>query len=166
MHFQKSDSVILMIGERKDELGGSVYYSLYDKLGAQVPKPNLDEVKNQIFAITDCIDRKLLLSCHDIADGGIASALAEMTFHNNIGCKVNIESNLSPTKILFSETGGFVAETSWKNVKKVQSKFSSYGLDAYEIGTTGGESININEILDSLVVNVRKAWMNGLRDKL
>ena len=166
MHFQKSDSVILMIGERKDELGGSVYYSLYDKLGAQVPKPNLDEVKNQIFAITDCIDRKLLLSCHDIADGGIASALAEMTFHNNIGCKVNIESNLSPTKILFSETGGFVAETSWKNVKKVQSKFSSYDLDAYEIGTTGGESININEMLDSLVVNVREAWKNGLRDKL
>ena len=59
-----------------------------------------------------------------------------------------------------------MAETSWKNVKKVQSKFSSYDLDAYEIGTTGGESIHINEMLDSLVVNVREAWKNGLRDKL
>ena len=166
IHFQKSDSVILMVGARKDELGGSVYYSLYDKLGAQVPKPNLDEVKNQIFAITDCIDQELLLSCHDIADGGIASALAEMTFHNGIGCKVNIESSLLSTKILFSETGGFVAETSRENVEKVQSKFSSYALDAFEIGTTGGESININEVLDCRVVNARDSWKNGLRDKL
>jgi phosphoribosylformylglycinamidine synthase len=40
-HFQNTDSAILMIGERKNELGGSVYYSLYNELGANVPKPNL-----------------------------------------------------------------------------------------------------------------------------
>ncbi len=166
MHFQKNDSVILMIGERKDELGGSVYYSLYDELGAQVPKPNLDEVKNQIFAITDCIDQELFFSCHDIADGGISSALAEMTFGNSVGCKVNIENDLSTAKILFSETGGFVVETSWENLEKIQSVFSNYGLDVFEIGATGGESININEEIDLAVVNACKAWTNGLRDKL
>ena len=166
MHFQKSGSVILLVGERKDELGGSVYYSLYDELGAQVPKPNLDEVKNQIFAITDCIDQGLLFSCHDISDGGIASALAEMTFGNSIGCKVNLESDLSPTKILFSETGGFVAEISRGNIEKVQSVFSNYALDVFEIGTTGGESIHINEVVDLAVVDAREVWTNGLRDKL
>ena len=89
-HFQNTDSAILMIGERKNELGGSVYYSLYNELGANVPKPNFEEVKNQIFALTDCIDDGLVSSCHDIADGGLASALAEMTFGNGIGCNVKI----------------------------------------------------------------------------
>ena len=115
-HFQNNDSVILLVGERKNELGGSVYYSLKNELGANVPKPNFEEVKNQIFALTDCIDDGLVLSCHDIADGGIASALAEMTFRNNIGCNVNIESDLSPDKILFSETGGFILEVPYQKI--------------------------------------------------
>ena len=166
MHFQKNNSVILMIGDRKDELGGSVYYSLYNELGARVPKPDLDEVKNQIFAVTDCIDRGLFLSCHDIADGGVASAISEMTFGNSIGCNVKIESDLSPDKILFSETGGFILEILPKNINALKSVFSNYGLDVFEIGTTGGESININEAVDLAVFNAREAWRNGLRDKL
>ena len=166
MHFQKNDSVILMIGDRKDELGGSVYYSLYNELGARVPKPDLDEVKNQIFAVTDCIDQGLFLSCHDIADGGVASAISEMTFGNSIGCNVKIESDLSPDKILFSETGGFILEILPKNINALKSVFSNYGLGVFEIGTTGGESININEAVDLAVFNAREAWRNGLRDKL
>ena len=166
MHFQKNDSVILMIGDRKDELGGSVYYSLYNELGARVPKPDLDEVKNQIFAVTDCIDQGLFLSCHDIADGGVASAISEMTFGNSIGCNVKIESDLSPDKILFSETGGFILEILPKNINALKSVFSNYGLDVFEIGATGGESIKINEAVDLAVFNAREAWRNGLRDKL
>ena len=165
-HFQNSDSVVLMVGDRKDELGGSVYYSLFNELGSNLPKPELEEVKHQIFALTDCIDDGLVLSCHDIADGGIASALAEMTFGNSLGCNVKIESYLSPDKILFSETGGFILEILPKNINALKSVFSNYGLDVFEIGTTGGESININEAVDLAVFNAREAWRNGLRDKL
>ncbi|MBT3215832.1 MAG: phosphoribosylformylglycinamidine synthase subunit PurL [Candidatus Marinimicrobia bacterium] len=166
MHFQKSDSVLLMIGERKDELGGSVYYSLFDELGANVPKPNLKEVKNQIFALTDCIDAGLILSCHDIADGGIASAIAEMTFENAIGCKVKIDSELSTDKILFSETGGFALEVSPENLDKINTVFSKYGLNAIEIGTTGGSKIQINGVIKVSVNKTKEAWTNGLRNKL
>jgi len=165
-HFQNNDSVILLIGERKNELGGSVYYSLKNELGANVPKPNFEEVRNQIFALTDCIDSGLVLSCHDIADGGIASALAEMTFRNSIGCNVNIESDLSPDKILFSETGGFILEVLPKNIDTIKSVFLNYGLDAFEIGSTGGESIQINGIMDIFLSETKKAWTNGLREKL
>jgi phosphoribosylformylglycinamidine synthase len=165
-HFQNNDSVILLIGERKNELGGSVYYSLKNELGANVPKPNFEEVKIQIFALADCINGGLVLSCHDIADGGVASALAEMTFRNSIGCSVNIKSNLSPDKILFSETGGFILEVLPKNIDTIKSVFSNYGLDVFEIGSTGGESIQINGITDISVVDTKKAWTNGLREKL
>ena len=165
-HFQETDSTLIMIGDRKNELGGSVYYSLKNELGANVPKPNLEEVKNQLFALTDCVDGGLVLSCHDIADGGIASALAEMTFRNSIGCNVNIESDLSPDKILFSETGGFVLEVLPKNIDVIKSIFSNYGLDIFDIGSTGGESIEINGITDIYVNETKKAWTNGLREKL
>jgi len=165
-HFQKLDSVALMIGERKNELGGSVYYSLYDEMGANVPKPNLDEVKNQIFALTDCIDDGLVLSCHDISDGGVASTLAEMTFGNDIGCDINIDSNLLNEKLLWSETGGFILEISLENVDGIKTIFSHVELDVYEIGKTIGNLIQINNVVGLTVNKAKEAWTNGLREKL
>ena len=166
MHFQKSGSVILMLGQRKNELGGSVYYSLHDELGANVPKHDLEEVKNQIFALTDCIDVELVFSCHDIADGGVASAIAEMTFGNGIGCNIKIESSLTADTILFSETGGFILEVSTENIDPVKSKLANYGLDIFQIGTTDGDQIQINGVITLDVSKAKNAWVNGLRDKL
>lgn len=168
MAFQKTDSVLLLIGERKDELGGSLYYDLHDKLGANVPKPNLEEVKNQIFALTDCVDSELIISCHDISDGGVVSTLAEMTFGNEIGFDVAILGELSNEKLLFSETGGFVLEVDPKNVNGVKSVFSKYNLDVPEIGkTTSHQSLVINDaIINVSVRKAKEAWTNGLREKL
>ena len=166
-HFQNTDSAILMIGERKNELGGSVYYSLYNELGANVPKPNFEEVKKQIFALTDCIDDGLVSSCHDIADGGLASALAEMTFGNGIGCNVKIESNLSMDKLLFSETGGFILEVSKENMYLIQNLFSDRSVSVYDIGvTTPQKFLKMNELIMLPISKARDAWKNGLRDKL
>ena len=167
MHFQKSDSVILMAGERRDELGGSVYYSLYDELGANVPEPDFEDVKNQIYALTDCIDDCLILSCHDIADGGAASALAEMTFGNGIGCDVEIETDLSLDKILFSETGGFILEVSTHNVTRVREGFSEYGQTIFNIGKTNfSNSIKLNRVINLDLDKAKDAWDDGLRQKL
>ena len=58
-----------------------------------------EEVKDQIYAITDCIEKKLFLSCHDISDGGLAVAISEMTFKNNIGCDVMVPGNLVLEKL-------------------------------------------------------------------
>ena len=166
MYFQGSGSVLLMIGERKNELGGSVYYSLFNEMGVNVPRPDLQEVKNQIFALTDCIDRELVLSCHDIADGGLASTLAEMTFGNGIGCNVKTEVGLSMDEILFSETGGFVVEVLSKNIDSVKLLFAKYGLNVFSIGNTGDDSILINNVIKMSVDKTKKAWLGGLRNKL
>jgi len=167
MHFQKFDSAILMAGERRNELGGSVYYSLYDELGANVPEPDFEDVKNQIYAITDCIDDCLILSCHDISDGGVASALAEMTFGNKIGCDVEIETDLSLDKILFSETGGFILEVFSQNLSKVRKKFTEYGQTIFNIGkTNSSNSIKLNRVISLDLDKAKNAWDNGLRQKL
>ena len=167
MHFQQTDSVILMIGERKDELGGSMYYNLYGKLGAHVPQPDLEEVKKQIFALTDCIDDGIVFSCHDIADGGVVSAIAEMTFGNGIGCDVNVSSDLPNDKILFSETGGFILEVSMGNMHFVQRLFSDRSIPVYDIGvTTPQQFLKMNELIMLPISKARDAWKNGLREKL
>tara|TARA_S200000501_G_scaffold326351_1_gene324863 strand:- start:11066 stop:13399 length:2334 start_codon:yes stop_codon:yes gene_type:complete len=166
MDFQSSGSDILMVGERKDELGGSIYYQLLGELGANVPKPDFVEVRSQIFAITDCAEGGLILSCHDISDGGIGTSIAEMTFRKNIGCLVKIPGDLQDHKILFSETGGFVIETKEENTENVIKVFKAHGLNVSKIGETGGEYIQLNETIKVKVREARHRWENGLREKL
>ncbi|MCX6785753.1 MAG: phosphoribosylformylglycinamidine synthase subunit PurL [Candidatus Komeilibacteria bacterium] len=189
MEFKQADSAILLIGQRKDELGGSVYYQLHGELGANVPQPNFKEVENQIYAVTDLIDAGLLLSCHDISDGGLAVAISEMCFggngKNRIGCEINLDNvathdyasaqNFAPAVKLFSETGGFVLET--KNIAKVKDICQKYNVEIMEIGkttvnarlTVGAQHVapsqNFSPI-DLLIEEMANKWLNGLRDKL
>ena len=167
IHFKKSDSVLVMAGQRKDELGGSIYYQLNNELGFNLPKPDLNEVKNQIFLITECIDRDLCLSCHDVSDGGVASALSEMTFENEIGCSVNIHSPLRKDAILFSETGGFILEVEEQKLKDVKSLFRLYNETFFIIGTTNNsKNILLNDVINMPIHILKETWLRSLREKL
>ena len=166
MSFKKEGSALIMIGKRKNELGGSIYYSLHNELGRNVPKPNLVEAKNQIYSLTDCIEQDLIIACHDISEGGIAAALSEMTFEYSIGCDVRIDSELSIEKTLFSETGGFVLEADNNQVESIRSIFRKRNLDIYVIGKTGGNRIEIYDTVNILVEEAKTCWENGLKEKL
>ena len=156
-----------MIGQRKDELGGSLYYNLFGELGVNVPSPDLNEVKDQIYAITDCIDNKLIESCHDISDGGIAVALSEMTFENNIGCSVNIPGILPVEKLLFSETGGFVIEVEDSKTKNVNEIFNKHNINLDLIGETcKDQKLVVNNAINMEVEEMKSLWTNGLREKI
>jgi len=80
MRFKKENSAIYLMGKRKDELGGSVYYDLFSELGANVPKPDFATVEQEIYAVTDAIEQGVVSSCHDISDGGLVTTLSEMCF--------------------------------------------------------------------------------------
>ena len=166
MSFLHSDSNLVLVGKRKSEMGGSAYYHLKNKYNTNLPKPNLDEVKREIYALTDSIDNGLILSCHDISDGGLGIAVSEMSFENNIGCKINIDQNLKFYEILFSETGGFVMEIDNNNLENTLNVFSKYDIELYTIGKTGGDSIVINNFLDVKIEKAKDAWENGLNSKL
>ena len=166
MSFTSPNSTIVLIGKRKNELGGSAYYHLFNKLGNKIPKPDLSEVKNQIYALTDCINSGLVLSCHDISDGGIAVALAEMSFKNNLGCDVQIESNFENDVLLFSETGGFLLEFRNEDFDNIKGRFQKYGLESFDIGLTIEREIKINNAISLPTKKAFQAWSDGLSSKL
>ena len=166
MSFRFPDSNLILIGKRKSEMGGSAYYHMKNKNNINLPKPDFKEVRDQIYALTDCINEQLVLSCHDISDGGLAVALSEMAFANNIGCKVNIDENLRSDEILFSETGGFIMEIDNAKLETALESFSKYNIDFFNIGKTGGNSLIINNLLNVDIEVAKKSWRNGLSNKL
>lgn len=188
---KKSGSQILLIGKRKNELGASEFYKILDKdfggtkdednnlLGANVPRAHFQEAQSQIYALTDMISAGLILSAHDISEGGLAISLAEMCMPHqkhpeaNISMNINIQdvkNNLESYQVLFSETPGFVLEVSLDNVEQVMSVFQESDVDVWNIGQThDSESFTISdnseEIINISLQKLQTTWMHGLREK-
>jgi len=167
MGFKNTDSVLIMIGDRKNELGGSVYYSLFDEIGANIPKPNMAELQNQINVVYGLINKNLILACHDISEGGIAVAISEMSFSNGIGGSINIESKLNNDRVLFSESGGFVIEIEKNSRDTICSIMDDGGVAWSDIGRTNNSGIlHMNNVIELTINKAKFSWENGLRDKL
>ena len=166
-HFKKVGSHVVMVGRRLDECGGSVYYQLHHALGAQLPKPNLKTIGQEIQAMTRMIQAGLVLAAHDISDGGIAVSLAEMSFKNGIGVQVVIASDLSDAKTLFSETGGFVLEIASEKLDEVQQRLLQMDVPYWLIGNTIKEPmLHLQNKIEISLQEAKHAWENGLREKL
>ena len=167
MGFKNTDSVLIMVGNRKNELGGSVYYSLFNETGANIPKPNMVDLQNQINVVYGLINKNQILACHDISEGGIAVAISEMSFANGIGGSINIESKLNNDRVLFSESGGFVIEIEKNNKDTICSIMDDEGVAWSDIGRTNDSGVlHMNNVVELTINKAKLSWENGLRDKL
>jgi phosphoribosylformylglycinamidine synthase subunit PurSL len=127
---------VYLIGETKNELGGSELAALLEIEGGEVPKVNPQKAKARYLALHRAIEFELLASCHDCSEGGLAVALAESAFAGGLGMAVHLErmncdKTLTGSEQLFSETPSrFVATVDPKNA----SRFEQICPDARKIG--------------------------------
>lgn len=164
---QQQDSILLLIGERLDECGGSIYYAIHEELGISLPKPNLQQIGNEIRALTKAIEKNLILAAHDISEGGLAVAVAEMTFKYEIGVDIQIPGTLSTVKKLFSETPGFILEVSPKHLASVQELFAHDQIHCSILGKTQkSPRLQLEGVIDILISTAKCGFENGLREKL
>lgn len=164
---KRSETVIVLVGERKDECGGSVYYQLNGVIGCALPKPDLASFSREIHTVHAAIQKNLVLSAHDISEGGIAVALVEMTFKHHIGVKIEIPGDLAIEKKLFSETGGFVLEVARDKLKELKKLFADENITLTTLGDTTLEPrLRINDVIDVSISEAKACWEKGLREKL
>ncbi len=176
MKIKKENSALFLVGERKDELGGSVYYDVNNKIGANIPITDFEKERNMIYGVIDAIEAGLLLSCHDISDGGLAATISEMILGGDadgeIGAELNLDfSNLRNDKILFSESSGFVFEAEDENITKLTDLFRFYELHLIKLGkTTKEKNLIVNyknkKIINLPIPKLKEAWTKGFVEAL
>lgn len=138
--FKSEGDAIYLLGETKNELGGSEYYAMKGFVGANVPK--VDFKKNLLLyrKLEAAIKKRLVSSAHDCSDGGLAVALAECCIGGDLGAKVDLAALSQPAKlaakqVLFSESAGrFVV-----SVKKKDEK-------AFRLAMKGAKCERIGEV--------------------
>jgi phosphoribosylformylglycinamidine synthase len=172
---KKDGLTLFLLGERKDECGGSAFYEVMNELGANLPKPDFSEVKSQITFVTQSINDGLIQSCHDISEGGLLLALFEMLIpekrtESNFGMNINLkslESDLPIEKILFSETGGFVIAVEEGNILALESAAKESELSLLEIGkTTSARTLQVDGVCEFDVQKLLETWERPLQEIL
>ncbi|MDE3186364.1 MAG: phosphoribosylformylglycinamidine synthase subunit PurL [Acidobacteriota bacterium] len=139
----------------------------------QPPPLDLDAEADLHTLLIELADRELLHSACDIAEGGIAVALAEAAFARGIGAKVEQEQELMvhPLFGLFAEPASTMIVTAAPNqVSAIEELAEHFSFRASRIGTTGGDRLEISVYGDNFVSaplsELRKPWAGSLEATL
>ncbi len=81
-------SLLYLVGQTYPELGGSEYFRINQGLGREVPKVQPGPARRAMAAVGKAIRSGLVISCHDLSEGGLGVALAEMGFGGGCGASV------------------------------------------------------------------------------
>lgn len=110
--FKKTGTQIVLVGYRNTaEMAGSVYYDVLGYTGNNLPQLSPPKLMQVFQSVYSAINSGKLLACHDISEGGVAAAVAEMCFGGETGAQLIIPEGESAENFLFNETAGcFLAE--------------------------------------------------------
>ncbi|MDD5750920.1 MAG: phosphoribosylformylglycinamidine synthase subunit PurL [Candidatus Peribacteraceae bacterium] len=140
-HFQQTESQIVVLGESDaTQLGGSVFARHMQLQTNDVPRYDLSRLKQLFQKLHELIRDGKILSCHDIKDGGLFSAIAEMSFGKEVGATLSLPGNNTAETLFHEAAGRFVLEVS----AGVDVECLLQGLPYQIIGrTTGDRSIRV-----------------------
>ena len=162
------DDLIYVLGETKNELGGSEYYQMMGFVGLNVPQVNPNECWPLYLSLSSAIGKGLVSSCHAVSRGGLAVHISLVAMAAELGMDIRLpavpaDPSLKASQVLYSEScGRFVVTVSPENQEAFENE-----LKGMKLGLVG--SIKDSEILrifdsrDRIIVShdireLKSAW--------
>jgi phosphoribosylformylglycinamidine synthase len=91
MDLKRAGSLLYLVGRTRAEFGGSAYFELLGQSGGRVPRPELVLAPRLLRAVHGSLAHGLVLACHDLSEGGLAPAAAEMAFAGGLGLELELK---------------------------------------------------------------------------
>jgi phosphoribosylformylglycinamidine synthase len=177
--FKRDGAAIILLGDNRGELGGSEYLSvMHGKVAGTPPAIDLKREAALQSLVVKLIRDTVVESAHDCSEGGLAVAIAECTFDTNggIGAVVNVaHADIAPgyaaNATLFGESASrIVVSAARERVDAVLAAAAAAEVPAVEIGTTGGDRIQISvdntRVIDCMVAAAEDAWATAIEKKM
>jgi phosphoribosylformylglycinamidine synthase len=183
MDLKEPGNLLLILGMTRLELGGSLWAHLEGADGGPVPQVD-PVVGSKIFAaLYQAIERRLVRSCHDLCEGGLAVALAEMAVAGGLGAEISLgavphePAAASDLVLLFSESPSrFVVEVRPECLGELTSLFEGLPLGPLGVVEPGGGTLGMASprlivhgkggsiAIKSAVAELKTAWQRPFRD--
>ncbi len=138
----KSDGVELyLLGETKEDLAGSEWAFLHGQRVGQSPDADLAREMRLIELLLE--GNSFFTAAHDLSQGGLSAGLTEMVLRHNVGAVISLEN---PAIDLLSETPGrVIVAVEPGKVSQLEALAKKYSIVISKLGTTGGDSLTIND---------------------
>ena len=172
MDLKEEGNLIYVIGWTKDEMGGSHYNLINNCIGNNAPIVDAKTGLKIFNRMAEAAGRGLLRACHDLSEGGIAVALAEMAFSGGFGADAELGNIPCDVKkdnvILFSESNTrFIVEVRKAHKKAFEDLMK--GIPTGLIGEVSGKKdlriygVKGKKIIEAGIAELKEAWQKPLR---
>jgi phosphoribosylformylglycinamidine synthase len=165
--------LVYLLGQTRDELGGSEYYAIHEKIGRNVPKVDAKSALQRYRTVNAAQEEGLLASCHDLSDGGLGVALAETAFAGGFGLEIDLnrvpyDVAMREDKLLYSESASRLLVTiKPENRKRFETLFADQECAC--IGRVAGDEylkiigLQSEVLVHSTIDDLKEAWQSPLR---
>jgi phosphoribosylformylglycinamidine synthase len=177
MRIERAGDRLVRLGGGGATLGASLYASVTEQMALfetdALPELDCDAERARAHVLLDAFAAGLVRSAHDLGDGGLLMALAEMSFGRAGRPELGIASTLpadsgAPAARLFSEASGYVAAVRPESVAAFETICRTHGVAAEWIGTVQPEprltvTLGPATVVDIDLVTLAAGWRAGLR---
>jgi len=174
MDFKEAGNLVYLVGETRNELGGSAYLASRGLVGNSVPTVDPVRAKAAMDALSAATARGLVRACHDCSEGGIGVALAEMAFAGGLGVRVRLadvpleEPVEREDFVLFSESNSrFLVEITPESRNDFEKTLEGVACAAIgEVTDSGVVEVygrGGGLLLSRHVTDLKEAWQSPLR---
>ena len=168
--FKEEGDAVVLLGENKEELGGSEYLKIqFGREDGIPPAINLGKEKAVQELCLEAAEAGFLESAHDLSEGGLAVCAAECGFFSGkkIGCELELNDEWRPDALLFGETQSRILVTAKSpKLKKLLALAGKKGVKAAAIGKVGGKKIRISlkgkALVNVPVEELYKEWKEAI----
>ena len=175
MDFKAAGNQLLLVGETRDELGGSTWAASKGLLGGRPPRLDLDLGPRTANVVHALISETLVRSCHDLSDGGLGTALAESALAGGLGASVRLAdlsvSGSNAASLIFSESPArYLLEVEPDREAAAIDLLKAGGVPYYRIGgVTEEPRLDVWDVAGKLVMTatlaeIRAAWIRPLHE--
>lgn len=158
----KKGNLIGMLGKPVENLGGSEFLkAIHNKVNG--PIYDFDSESELLLNSFILQNIEHIDSLHDVADGGLVSAIYECAYHGNTGVDIDIEYPFRKDAYLFSEAFGRVIFSADKDgFEKIREKAKDSGIFFTKLGKCEGERFKINDDIDLDMKELNDIYIRSL----
>jgi phosphoribosylformylglycinamidine synthase len=165
--FTHVGDAIFVIGNSKGHLGSSLYLRevLGSEDGAPPPVHLATEKKHGEFVRALIADGRLVSACHDVSDGGLLVALAEMCLPRGLGAQVRFLSALPNHAYAFGEDQArYIVAVKPEHKDAVMVQLNQAGVAFEDLGATVADLLIVEDVLRAPVAHLQKIHRQWLPD--
>jgi phosphoribosylformylglycinamidine synthase len=146
----RNDDAIALVGPFAPSLAGSELAKQRGELGPGLPGVDLAAQVAALAFVRDAIRAERVTGAHDVSDGGVACALAEMAIAGGVGAECDLdplveERGSSGETAVFGEgPGGYLLAGSPDDLERLAQEAETAGVDAWVVGRAGGDRVALS----------------------